>query len=102
MAQFDVCVPVGRALPGVTYLVVLQNDIFEGIRTTVAAPLRRRGTTPEIARLTPLLSGTGETLVLSMTEVVSLPAKALSPAVANLSADRERIIAALDMLFTGI
>jgi toxin CcdB len=102
MAQFDACLPVRPVPHGVVYFVVLQNDLFDDLRTTVVAPLRRSDPGAKIGRLFPMLSVNGDIFTLSTTEVVSLPTKALGPAVANLSADRERIVAALDMLFTGI
>lgn len=102
MRQFDVCAPTFRTPPDAPYLIVLQSDLLSGLRTTIAAPLRRRHPKENFTRLTPRVQVEGEEFLLSVTEVAYVPVQSLGRVAANLSADRERIIAALDMLFTGI
>src|SRR4051812_1749201 len=53
-------------------------------------------------RLNPSFRILGRMLLLSPTEPAAMPVRRLRDAVANLDADRDRIIAALDMVFTGI
>lgn len=43
-----------------------------------------------------------ETLVVDVTNIAALPNKSLDKRVGDLSADRDRIIAALDLVFTGV
>ncbi len=102
MTQFDVFSHGFPRDPGIPYVIVLQSDLLSPLRSAVVAPLRRFGDTPVFDRLTPVLEVNGEKLVLALTEIVHLPVKRLGDPVANLASERDRIIAALDMLFTGI
>ena len=102
MAQFDVFSQGFARDHGIPYIIVLQSDLLSPLRSVVVAPLRRIGTTPVFDRLTPVLEVKGEKFVLALTEIVHLPAKLLGAPLASLAGERDRIIAALDMLFTGI
>jgi toxin CcdB len=101
--QFDVCrnpSRVGR--DDRPFIVVLQSRLLQHLRTRVCAPLVREGALVPDARLNPVLKVQGRRLMLSPTELVSLPVAILGPAVANLEPDRDKITTALDLVFLGI
>ena len=52
-------------------------------------------------RLYPTVEVSGRRLILVVSDLAALPRAALSTPVASLASERDRIIAALDLLFTG-
>jgi|GEM_PF-1389509 toxin CcdB len=102
MAQFDVYPASFAGDPTVPYMVSLQSDLLAPIQIAVVAPLRSPDHAPSLGKLTPAVTVLGKPYVLMATELVSLARRRLGPPVANIAADRDRIIAALDFLFTGI
>jgi toxin CcdB len=85
------------------YLLVLQSDLLSDLQTTVVAPLvhakefGRPATT-----LNPVFDVQGERVVLSVAELAGVSGKQLGERVGSLAARRHEIIAAIDLLFTGI
>ena len=102
MAQFDVYAQGFTRNPDIPYVIALQSDLLSPLRSVVVAPLKRPNVMPVFSRLTPRLDVNGETLVLSPMELVHVPVRLPGPPIANLHDDRERITAALDVLFTGV
>ena len=101
MARFDVH-PNPERTPEVPFVLDVQADLLDGVTTRVVLPLYRLHLYPRPARrLNPVLEVLGEPLVLLAHLPATLPAKALPPPVANLSAEHGRIVDALDMLFQG-
>jgi toxin CcdB len=104
MAQFDVYPnpnPASRAR--IPYLVALPSDLLGTFDATVVAPLRLktdRDVVP-VLRLNPMLQIDGETYFLRPQELAAIATRNLKNPVANLSPQREEILAALDFLFTG-
>lgn len=104
MAQFDVYPnpnPASRAR--IPYLVALPSDLLGTFDATVVAPLRLktdRDVVP-VLRLNPMLQIDGETYFLRLQELAAIATRNLKNPVANLSTQREEILAALDFLFTG-
>lgn len=102
MAQFDVHMFKGRDR-SVRYAVDLQSKAVENLNTRVVAPLRSiklRRTI--IDRLHPVFEISGENYFLSTEDLASMPAASLGPKVASLKIHDAKIIAALDLLLTGI
>lgn len=102
MTQFDVFAQgfgKQRAFP---YIVALQSDILSPLKTIIVAPLRRFSAMPTVSRLNPVLVVNDEGFMLAVAEMFPAPAHLLGRPVANLASERDRIIAAIDMLFTGI
>ncbi len=101
MRQFDVFAHpdpvVAKAFP---FLMVLQSDFVDQTRGVVAAPLVRNP--PDDTRLYPQFTVQGETFALAVSDLASVPRAALRRPVANLERERDRIVAALDILFFGI
>lgn len=102
MPQFDVYKnPRGGDYP---YLLDVQADLLARLATRTVVPListRRYGAKP-ISRLNPTVRiGKLEHLLL-VQELAAIPAATLREKVTSLSARRTEIVAALDLLFTGL
>jgi len=105
MAQFDVYRnpnPASRAR--IPYLLDVQSGLLDPIATRVVVPLCKAevlsGKPAE--RLNPAFEIEGRKLLLLTPELAGVPRKVLGDPVANLAAERRAIIAALDVVFTGI
>ncbi|MGH8752702.1 MAG: CcdB family protein [Burkholderiales bacterium] len=105
MAQFDVyrnANPATRAR--IPYLLDVQSDLLEPLTTRVVVPLCK----PEVLkgkladRLNPVFEIEGKKIVMLTPELAGVPAKIFGERIDNLSNQRGSIIAALDLLFTGI
>ena len=85
------------------YVVDLQSDLLDDLPSTIIAPLA----TPDsiehkrILRLNPDICINDTSLVLLTQDMAAIPRFALKHPIANLSAQREDILAAIDFLFTG-
>jgi toxin CcdB len=105
MPQFDVyrnAHPATRAR--VPYLLDVQSDLLETLAIPVVVPLCRpevlRGKVAE--RLNPVFEVEGRKMVLLTPELAGVSRKALGEQIANLANRRDSIIAALDLVITGI
>ncbi len=105
MAQFDVyrnANPATRAR--VPYLLDVQSDLLDILATRVVVPLCK----PEVLkgklaeRLNPLLEVEGRSLAMLTPELAGVSRKVLGEPIANLARERALIIAALDLVITGI
>lgn len=102
--RFDVVRnPNPRTQRPVPFLLVLQSELLDGLDTRIVAPLARaRGLSGRAAeRLNPLVEVDGEQLVMLTQQIGAVPLASLAR-VTNIERDRDRIIAALDLLFSGI
>jgi toxin CcdB len=97
MAQFDVLKFEGG------YALDCQADILSHLHTRFIVPLRTRNTgSPAKSRLNPMFEIDGEQAVM-MTEFASTVfQKNLGPRVTSLKSQHDDIIAALDVLITGV
>ena len=105
MVQFDVyrnANPATRAR--VPYLLDVQSDLLDTLATRVVVPLCKpevlRGKLAE--RLNPVFEVEGRRMVLLTPELAGVSRKALGEKIANLANRRDSIIAALDLVITGI
>ena len=105
MAQFDVYRnpnPATRAR--IPYLLDVQSDLLDSLSTRVVVPLCK----PEVLsnkladRLIPAFDIEGRKTAMLTPELASVSGKALGERVANIAGERTAIIAALDLVFTGI
>lgn len=102
MAQFDVCLNSNTGTQvRVPYLLVLQTDFLEPLATVVVSPLVRTGDFIPAKRLNPVFEIEGEQFILSTAELAGVPKGTLGAVVENLSHERDAVIAAVDLLFTG-
>lgn len=102
MAQFDLFRnPRSRVYP---LLLDVQADLLRDLATHVVVPLTplRRLRGKPLTRLNPIVPITGEDYAILFPELAALPVRAFGDFVASLQSRRSEIIAALDLLFTGI
>lgn len=103
LRQFDVCInPDASTRRDIPLVVILQSDFVLGLRSVVVAPVRRKGKHPPLSRLAIEFSFKGNDYVVALHELATLQTARLQPAGLNVTVLRERIVRALDLLFTGI
>ena len=105
MAQFDVYRnrnPASRS--DYPFLVDLQADLLTDLATRVVAPLTAitPGKSRPIGALTPELVVDGKRYALITPQLAGVSMKELGARVASLAVHRDEIVAALDLLITGI
>lgn len=102
MAQFDVFKnPGGGAY---TLLVDIQADVLGQLPTRVVVPLttlKRYGGRP-ITRLNPVVTIGSTQYVMVFQDLAAVPVTALGDRVDSLAPQRDELVAAIDLLFTGI
>ena len=104
MPQFDVYRnknPISRAL--YPLLVDIQANLLTDLQTRVVVPLTQ--SRPLVKRplsiLTPIIQVAGDDYVLVTPELAGIAQSALGARVANIAAQRDAIVSALDLLLTG-
>jgi len=98
--QFDVFRYRGKLTRHLPFVMVLQSDYVDRTTMVVAAPLSSQDAV-QGSRLTPTFVIAGQRLTLLVPELAAMPRSRLSDFVTNLASERPRIVAALDLLFTG-
>jgi toxin CcdB len=103
MAQFDVYAnPNPLTKSAIPYLLDVQADLLENLRTRVVIPLYSASATGKaVTHLNPRFSIKRTTVVLSTAELAGVTVNSLGDRVCSLKEHRNEIIAALDFLFTG-
>ena len=102
MAQFDLY-EYRRVGSQVAFLVAVQSDLLQTLKTRVVIPLYPVcPDTPLIRILNPTVELAGGTFFLSTAEMAAVRHSELKQVVGSLSTMRHEIIAAMDLLFTGI
>jgi toxin CcdB len=105
MPQFDVyrnANPATRAR--IPYLLDVQSDLLDPLATRVVVPLCK----PEVLagkpaeRLNPTFEIEGRKVLMLTPELAGVPRKLLGEPVAGLARERRAIVAALDLVLTGI
>ena len=104
MAQLDVYAnanPASRT--AIPFLLDVQAEVLASLGTRVVVPLYRADQAPArgITHLTPRLDFQGQTYVAMVPELAGVPRRALGPLAGNLGAQRELLLAALDLVITG-
>ena len=84
-------------------LLNVQSDLLARLATRVVVPLtpRERGG-PSLSRLNPTATIGGVEYLLVFQEMAAVPASVLGDAIASLAPRRTELVAAIDLLFTGI
>lgn len=104
MAQFSVYKnPNGKTQGAYPYLLDIQNDLLDNLATRVVVPLTP-ATAMEgkaIKTLMPLVNVEGNPYVMLTPQLAGISSRQLGGLAADLSHEREAIIAALDLLITG-
>ncbi len=88
----------------VPYLLNVQSDLIEDLATRVVVPLYPASTMKgkTLKTLAPIFEIDDKQFVMVTPQLAGVPKKLLGAAVADFSAKRDEIIAALDLLITGI
>ncbi|WP_017942081.1 MULTISPECIES: CcdB family protein [unclassified Thioalkalivibrio] len=104
MAQFAVHRnPHAATARWIPYLLVLQDDLLSELDTVVVAPLVDAEAFGRPARiLNPTFTIEGQPVVLSTAELAGVSRDSLGAEVVSLAHERNTIIAACDLLLTGI
>jgi hypothetical protein len=103
MKQFDIhSNPFPRSRERQPFLVILQSDlILRCLDTVVVAPLEAASGGKFADRLNPAVTIDDRPFVLIAQELVSIRKGVLGAPRGSLDHERDHIIAALDLLFTG-
>ena len=101
--QFDVFAnPDRETAKSYPYLIVLQSNAISDLDTCVVAPLAPPRTIKLFERLLPEVTVKGRRFIIAIPDLAAIPVAEVGKPVANLEAERYRIVAALDLVFTGI
>jgi toxin CcdB len=104
-SQFDVHPnPDVASRPRYPWVVIVQSDLVDAVRTRLVAPLAPEFRFPRApGRVTPRVVFSGEAYVAVVPSLAALPAGVLRGApVATLADQRASILSAVDLLFFGI
>ncbi|MBF0147796.1 MAG: CcdB family protein [Magnetococcales bacterium] len=102
MARFDLY-EYRRSGSQVAFLVEVQSDLLHTLKTRVVIPLYPVcPDTPLVRILNPTVDLAGGTFFLSTAEMAAVRHSELKEVVGSLSTLRREIIAAVDLIFTGI
>ena len=104
MAQFDVYLnPNAATRKHIPYLLDVQADLLDGMATRVVVPLVLAEVMGQgVKQLNPHFKIKGVAVVMSAAELAGVSSRTLGEKVVSLKSRRDEIIAALDLLFTGI
>jgi toxin CcdB len=87
---------------GAGYVVDIQNDFLERLRTRVVVPLLPLGATPvPIRELNPVIDIGGVPHVFVAEALSAVPLRALRSSIGSLKEQHDTITRALDILFVG-
>jgi toxin CcdB len=84
------------------FIVSVQAALLNDFKNRVCVALIAKECLRPIARLNPLVRVGARELYFHPAEIASVPIRLLRAPVANLARERDKIIAALDLVFTGI
>ena len=104
MSQFDVYRnPDVSSSARFPFLLDIQSDLLESLATRVVVPLATatEDSTP-IARLMPVFEVGDRRLVMRTAEMAGVPRNAIGAQVGSLAGRRHEIVAALDVLISGV
>ncbi|NUU66480.1 CcdB family protein [Enterobacteriaceae bacterium BIT-l23] len=103
MTQFDVYCNHGRGREHYPYFMVLQHDLFDALSTRLVVPLAHRGGLVPVKGIHLCLSIEGKECLVLMDLMTSVDRQRLARTpVGSAQSLRTEIIAALDLLVTGI
>lgn len=100
MAQFDVYKNINeRTCEKIPFLLDIQNDILKDLSTRVVIPMIKD--IPSARILNPKFNINDIEVVLSTSELASIPLHNIGEKICSLEKSREEIIGAVDFLITG-
>jgi toxin CcdB len=83
-------------------IIILQHDRLSFLRSTVAAPVVTWTNALSSSRIHPTVTVAGRRYVVLVEELAAVPTAVFGDVTGSAEANRYQIIAALDLLFTGI
>jgi toxin CcdB len=85
-------------------LLDIQSDLLEGLATRVVVPLALASAARarSMRTLTPILKFEGKEFLMVTPQVAGIPARELGPIAGVLASHRDKIIAAVDFLRSGV
>lgn len=100
MVQFDVY----QLRPEFDLVVDCQTDLLSHLPRRFVVPLlpERDSGLQSLGRLTPVFEVNGESVILAVPMAGTVPTRELGSPIASLAGERDRIVAAIDMLITGV
>lgn len=102
MAQFDVYRnPNPATNQYIPYLLDVQTDLLDVLKTRVVVPLELCGNFATAERLTPVFTVEGVQVTLLTPELAGIHYKHLGEYITSLAPQRQEILAALDLVFSG-
>ncbi len=105
MTQFHVYENPNKASRRIyPYLLSIQSDLLDDLRTTVVIPLSpvSQAAKAAITRLTPVVAFLGKSWVVLTPQLAGIERSHIGKPVADLTAHRAELVAALDFLISGI
>lgn len=104
MAQFDVYPnPNPATRKNIPYLLDVQADLLNAMATRVVVPLILTEVIGQgVKQLNPHFKIKGVAVAMSTAELAGVSSRTLGEKMVSLKGKRDEIIAALDLLFTGI
>jgi toxin CcdB len=103
MAQFDIYCNDGRDHKSFPYVMAVQCDLFDEMRSIVVIPLTAPANVQKVhPRFQPRIIHAGESWACATQLMAAIPRAPLGAPVGNAAAFRAEILAAIDLLFTGI
>jgi len=102
-SQFDVYAHPDGGQAGYPYLVCLQSDFAQIAETVVIAPLAPFGKIGGVdPRIFPEIIFQGDAYRVMIPQLAAVPRRVLRLPVGSVKAERDKLLAAIDLLFTGI
>lgn len=103
VSYFDVVPnPMQQARKARPFYVCVQHRLLDHLRTRIMAPLLNANGDQQQSRLYPLLNVGDRMVILDPTDLVTMEVRHLGQPIANLASESFRIVAALDLVFTGV
>ena len=104
MAQFDVYAnPSDSNDKGIPYVVVLQSDLLDALATRLVMPLATLKFADKVPeKLCPSVMVNGQKLRALAHYAAPMPVRSLRQMVGNLSAQSHLLMAAMDVVFSGV
>ena len=104
MAQYDVYVnPSASAQQGMPFVVVIQSDLLDALATRIVIPLAEMSFAGKVpSALCPAIAVKGQRYHALAHYAAPLSAKSLRRPVANVAAQASELVAALDVVLSGL
>jgi toxin CcdB len=101
--QFDIVENLNQSARNLyPFLLILQHDLVTSIQSVIVAPLVHAERAPTTSRLHPSLDVAGSRCTVLIEDLASMPRNRRGRTVGSAESLYYDIVAALDLLFTGV